>query len=128
MPAEHLPTQEGFAPGDPSDTERSARLATEIEVLRGLCSAEASQGQKHELVRVLGDYFFIEPEHQIVFESIALLHQKRELSLPLLAVHLNNRGFPDIGLEKYFVAAPQKMETALRRARELSASKPSRKY
>ncbi len=41
-------------------------------------------------------------EHQVVFESIRFLLSRGTLTAARLAVHLNNRGFPDVDMEKYF--------------------------
>jgi hypothetical protein len=54
-----------------------------------------------------------------VFESLCALSGRKEISAAVFAVHLNNRGFPDLDLEKYFVAAPPSVEQALARVDEL---------
>ena len=53
----------------------------------------------------LNQYTFIEPEHQVVFESIQTLFPRGPISMAQLRVHLNNRGFPDTDVEKYFQSA-----------------------
>ena len=52
----------------------------------------------------LSGHSFIEPEHQVVFESIRTLFPRGPFSLAQLRVHLNNRGFPDTDVERYFRA------------------------
>jgi len=53
-------------------------------------------------MRSLSQSAFIEPEHQVVFESIRVLFPRGPISVAQLRVHLNNRGFPDTDVEKYF--------------------------
>jgi len=56
-------------------------------------------------MRSLSQSAFIEPEHQVVFESIRVLFPRGPISVAQLRVHLNNRGFPDTDVEKYFQPA-----------------------
>ena len=46
---------------------------------------------------------FLDPEREVVFESVRALLRLGPISLARLRVHLNNRGFPDIDVEKYFL-------------------------
>jgi len=98
---------------------RGAQLSAEVHVLGTLTNREDSHDLRAELVRVLEHYAFLEPEHQIVFESIRSLLLHDRLSKASLAVHLNNRGFPDVDLEKYCAAAFSNIEESLKVARRL---------
>jgi hypothetical protein len=98
------------------------RLAVELAVLRALCGGARTTQQRLALHESLAGYRFSEPEHQVVFESLCALSGRKEISAAVLAVHLNNRGFPDLDLEKYFVAAPPSVEQALARVEELRSA------
>jgi hypothetical protein len=98
---------------------RLAQLMAEVQVLGTLCIREDPRDARAELVHVLQHYAFLEPEHQIVFESIRALLLRDRLSKACLAVHLNNRGFPDVDLEKYCAAGFSNIEEALKLARRL---------
>ena len=99
--------------------DRVAQLTAEVQVLGTLCNREVPRDVRAELVHVLEHYAFLEPEHQIVFESIRSLLLHDRLSNARLAVHLNNRGFPDVDLEKYCEAAFSNIEESLKVARRL---------
>jgi hypothetical protein len=102
--------------------EGADRLALELDVLRALCSAPGTSEQRQALSESLARYRFSEPEYQVVFESVYAMSGRKEISAAGLAVHLNNRGFPDLDLEKYFVAVPQSLERALARVHELHSA------
>jgi hypothetical protein len=106
---------------------RLAQLTAEVQILGTLCNREDPRDVRAALVHVLQRYAFLEPEHQIVFESIRALLLRDRLSKDRLAVHLNNRGFPDVDLEKYCAAAFSTIEEALNLARRLCslADEPS---
>ena len=99
--------------------DRVAQLTTEVQVLGTLCNREDPRDVRAELVHVLEHYAFLEPEHQIVFESIRSLLLHDRLSKASLAVHLNNRGFPDVDLEKFCAAALANIDDALQLVRQL---------
>ena len=74
--------------------------------MRSLCeSAALTSAQLSELWNSLEGYSFQDPEHQVVFESIRFLNRLGGISPERLAVHLNNRGFPDVDLDQYFPGA-----------------------
>jgi hypothetical protein len=98
---------------------REAQLTAEVQVLGTLCIREDPRDARAELVQVLEHYAFLEPEHQIVFESIRSLLLHDRLSNARLSVRLNNRGFPDVDLQKYFAAGFSNIEEALKLARRL---------
>jgi len=98
------------------------RLALELDVLRALCSASGTSEQRQALNESLARYRFREPEYQVVFESVCAMSGRKEISAAMLAVHLNNRGFPDVDLEKYFDAVPPSLEQALARVHELRSA------
>src|ERR1700680_1277514 len=99
--------------------DRAALLLTEVQILGTLCNQGGKSEQRNELVKTLDRYAFIEPEHQIVFQSIRSLLPHDRLSNARLAVHLNNRGFPDVDLEKYCAVALANIDEALKLARQL---------
>jgi hypothetical protein len=98
---------------------RAAILSAEIQILGTLCTQAGTVEQRNELAHTLDGYAFLEPEHQIVFGSIRSLLPHDRLSNSNLAVHLNNRGFPDVDLEQYCAAALAKIDEALKLARRL---------
>jgi hypothetical protein len=81
------------------------QAATELEALRVLCDEAAPRDSRQKLLQSLIGHSFLEPEHQVVFESIRALFPRGSFSLAQLRVHLNNRGFPDTDVEKYFQVA-----------------------
>jgi hypothetical protein len=82
--------------------ERPANTEDEVRLLRALCEEDTSGATRLEILHSLEGHVFVDPEHQVVFESIRFLLPRGGVSEARLAVHLNNRGFPDVGLEKYF--------------------------
>jgi hypothetical protein len=102
--------------------DQAAQLAVELEILSTLCSGIGAADQRLDLARTLDHYIFIEPEHQVVLESIRSLLPRGQISRAALAVHLNNRGFPDVDMEKYFRAPRANIDDTLIRARELLTS------
>jgi hypothetical protein len=85
--------------------DRTTITADELQLLRKICDDSLSQEQRFALVQSVQNYIFSDAEHQVVFESIRFLFSRGQVSPAGLAVHLNNRGFPDVALEKYFPAA-----------------------
>ncbi len=73
-------------------------------LLRKICDDSLSQEQRFALMQSLQNHIFSNAEHQVVFESIRFLFSRGPVSPVRLAVHLNNRGFPDISIEDYFPA------------------------
>jgi hypothetical protein len=86
--------------------DREPQFATELQTLRALCDETAPPEERQKLMESLSRHAFIEPEHQVVFESICALLPRGPISMVQLRVHLNNRGFPDAGVERYFQPAP----------------------
>ncbi len=85
--------------------DRKTQFAAELKALRALCDEEIARNLRQNLIQSLGPHAFIEPEHQVVFESIRALFPRGPISVAQLRVHLNNRGFPDTDVEKYFQPA-----------------------
>ena len=85
--------------------DREIQFATELQTLRALCDEAAPREGRQRLMQSLDHHAFIEPEHQVVFESIRALFPRVPISATQLRVHLNNRGFPDTDVEKYFQPA-----------------------
>ncbi len=86
--------------------DRETQFATELQALRVLCDEAIPREGRQKLLQALSHHPFIKPEHQVVFESIRALFPRGPISMAQLRVHLNNRGFPDTGVEKYFLPAP----------------------
>jgi hypothetical protein len=85
--------------------DREAQFAAELQALRALCDEAIAREQRQKLMQSLAQVAFIEPQHQVVFESIRALFPRGPISVAQLRVHLNNRGFPDTDVEKYFKPA-----------------------
>jgi len=102
--------------------DRAALLLAEVQILGTLCTQAGTVEQCNELAHTLDGYAFLEPEHQIFFGSIRALLLYDRISNSNLAVHLNNRGFPDVDLEKYCAAALENIDEALKLARRLRSS------
>src|ERR1700692_2236596 len=100
---------------------RKAQLEAEVQVLGTLCNRAGAREQHADIVSAFDHYQFLEPEHQIIFGSIRSLLVRDRLSTTNLAVHLNNRGFPDVDLEKYCAAGLANIDAALNLARRLSS-------
>ena len=98
---------------------RKAQLEAEVQVLGTLCNRAGAREQHADIVSAFDHYQFLEPEHQIIFGSIRSLLVRDRLSTTNLAVHLNNRGFPDVDLEKYCAAALANIDDALKLARRV---------
>lgn len=118
MPDENHTQRAGSLPLDPGDV--AARFAAELGVLCALCGMRASVTQRSAMIRSLGAYRFIDPEHQVLFEAIAALSRGPLFSASALTVQLNNRGFPDLDLEKYF-ANDVDFENGVEQARRLAS-------
>jgi hypothetical protein len=82
--------------------DRETQFATELDALRALCHEAIPREERLRHMQSLSQHVFLEPEHQVVYESIRALLPHGPLSLAQLRVHLNNRGFPDTDVEKYF--------------------------
>jgi hypothetical protein len=82
------------------------KSADEVQFLRELCDEAASLEQRLVLLQSLEGHVFVEPENQVVFESMCFLLPRGGVAAVRLAAHLNNRGFPDVDLRKYFQSAP----------------------
>lgn len=81
---------------------REKQFAAELNALRTLCNESYSRVQQLNLLNSVGKHRFQDAEHQVVWESIRFLLPRGPISLSQLRVHLNNRGFPDTDVEKYF--------------------------
>lgn len=101
--------------------DRAATSLAELQILGTLCNQTGAIEQRNELAQILDHYAFLEPEHQIIFGSIRFLLVHDRLSTARLAVHLNNRGFPDVDVEKYCAAGLPNIDAALKLARRLAS-------
>ncbi len=82
--------------------DRQTQSANDFRALRVLCDESGAREDQQKLLQALILHAFIEPEHQVVFESIRALFPRGPISPPQLRIHLNNRGFPDTDVDKYF--------------------------
>jgi hypothetical protein len=100
--------------------DRQAQSRAELQSLRALCDQATPDEERTKLMQSLSQHAFIEPEHEVVFESIRAVSSRGLMSAARLRVHLNNRGFPDTDVEKYFQTvrsehiAPQSTDKATR--------------
>ena len=85
--------------------EREEQLAAERKALETLCDEAIARKLRQNLIQSLGPKAFINTEHQVVFESICALFPRGPITMEQLRIHLNNRGFPDTDVEKYFQPA-----------------------
>jgi hypothetical protein len=76
--------------------------SADLQKLRALCDEAVPREERLALLHSLGQRDFLDPEHQVVFESISVLLPRGSVSLTQLRVQLNNRGFPDLDVENYF--------------------------
>lgn len=76
-------------------------MESELQMLRALCDENTPRGERLTLMQSYSREKFHVPEHQVVFESICALLANGPVIPARLGVHLNNRGFPDIDVEKY---------------------------
>jgi hypothetical protein len=84
---------------------RKIQFTTELDALRSLCDEALSHEVRQDFLESLAPQSFTDPEHQVVLESIRALFPRGPLSQTTLRIHLNNRGFPDTDVEKYFQPA-----------------------
>lgn len=82
--------------------DRETQFVAELRALRTLCDESIARNLRQNLIQSLGPRSFADPEHQVVFESIVALFPRGPIRQEQLRVHLNNRGFPDTDVEKYF--------------------------
>jgi len=92
----------------------------ERQALRTLCGAPLTATERAEAARLLANYRFCEPAHQVLFEAL------RELRTPdpraireRLPVFLNNKGFPDLDLNWLFEPSQFAPREALAKIRAL---------
>jgi hypothetical protein len=93
--------------------DHQAEIVNEIQALRALCDGGTSREERQRLIQSLNHHDFQESEHQVVFESIRAIYPRGSISPAQLRVHLNNRGFPDTDVEKYFQPHPAERGTQL---------------
>jgi len=84
-------------------------MEDELLVLRTLCDEAVPRERRVELIDSHAHRAFLEPEHQVVYESIRVLFPRGPISAARLGVHLTKRGFPDVDAEKYCSAAAPKL-------------------
>jgi hypothetical protein len=82
--------------------DRKTQLAAEFKALCTLCDEAIPRKLRQNLIQSLSPSKFTEPEHRVVFESVCALYPRCPITAEQLRIHLNNRGFPDTDVEKYF--------------------------
>ena len=82
--------------------DREKQLEAERKAIQTLCDEAIPRKLRQNLIQSLGPKAFINPEHQVVFESIRALFPRGPITMDDLRIHLNNRGFPDTDVETYF--------------------------
>jgi len=82
--------------------DRQTQLEAELKALRTLCDETVARNLRQNLIQSLGPHAFSDPEREVIFESIRSLFLRGPISREQLRVHLNNRGFPDTDVDKYF--------------------------
>jgi hypothetical protein len=90
---------------DSSRVDFGSQPKNELSLLRELCDETAPRERRLALIDAYSGHTFVEPEHQVIFESIAVLLPRGPISAARLGVHLTNRGFPDIDVRKYISSA-----------------------
>ena len=85
--------------------DRKTQLTAEFRALCTLCDEAIARKLRQNLIDSLSPRKFTEPQHRVVFESICALFPRGPITPERLIVHLNNRGFPDTDVEKYFAPA-----------------------
>jgi hypothetical protein len=85
--------------------DRQSQFVAELRALRTLCDESIARNLRQNLIQSLGPRSFLDPEHKVAFESICALFPRGPIRLEQLRVHLNNRGFPDMDVEKYFASS-----------------------
>jgi hypothetical protein len=85
--------------------DRKTQLSAEFRALCTLCDETIARNLRQNLIQSLSPRKFTDPEHRVVFESIYALFPRGPITAKNLIVHLNNRGFPDTDVEKYFSPA-----------------------
>ena len=98
------------------------RRKAELEVLRALTNGSTGAADYGRIVRLVHGYHFRDAEYQVVFESLREISENEPISFSRLAVHLNNRGFPDIDLDKYFEGTHVDLTQGIALARTLLIS------
>ncbi len=74
----------------------------ELRALRALCDSAMPEKLRQNLLASLDGHRFLDPESQVIFESIRASAKNGPISRERLALHLNNRGFPDVDVDLYF--------------------------
>ncbi len=82
--------------------DRKTQLTAELRALCTLCDEAVPRKLRQNLIESLGPRKFTEPEHRVVFESICAIFPHGPVTAEKLRIHLNNHGFPDTDVEKYF--------------------------
>jgi hypothetical protein len=80
--------------------------SAELQALRALCRETTPLEDRRQLIKALETHSFTDPERQVVFESLRMILSRGGVTPERLRVHLNNRGFPETDVEKYFQPDP----------------------
>ena len=90
---------------DSTRAEFRSQAEAELALLRELCDETAPRNRRLALIEAYAHHAFVEPEHQVLFESISVLLSRGSISSARLQAHLTNRGFPDIDVGRYIPLA-----------------------
>ena len=80
-------------------------METDLQILRALCDESKPREERRELLNFCSHHAFLEPEHEVVYESIRALFPRGAITAAGLTEHLTRRGFPDTNVEKYTAGA-----------------------
>ena len=83
-------------------------MESDLQILRALCDEAQPRDLRLKLLESCALRTFAEPEHQVVFESIRALFPRGPITAARLAVHLTNRGFPDVDTDEYLPNPPRR--------------------
>ncbi len=95
-------------------------LEAERDVLRAMCQGTPERAVLSEGLEILADYCFTDSTHQLVFDTLRELRAANpQIIRETLPVRLNNKGFPDMNLETFFVPHHLTADEVLARMRTI---------
>ena len=85
------------------EARRRILLETELAVLRAMCQGARDGRVWAKGISLLVNYPFLDPHHQIVFDTLRELPSDDPEKIRLvLAAWLTRKGFPDVDVDSYF--------------------------
>lgn len=83
-----------------SNTFAHSRADKETRLLQFVCDAAGNKSARGNVVRMLGDYSWLDADNEILFETIRELFARNSRDiLDHLPAELTRRGFPDLPWE-----------------------------